>query len=62
MSSLSYRVSRRLCGEWAGGYAVVAHKILVSAPVPWIGDLGIGDGAWQNETYGSDVWQETGET
>ncbi len=22
---------------------VVAHKILVSAPVPWIGDLGLGD-------------------
>ena len=24
-------------------YGVVAHKILVSAPVPWIGDLGLGD-------------------
>ena len=22
---------------------VVAHKILLSAPVPWIGDLGLGD-------------------
>ena len=22
---------------------MVAHKILVSPPVPWIGDLGIGD-------------------
>ena len=42
MSSLSYRVSRWLCGEWAGGYVVVAHKILLSAPVPWIGDLGLG--------------------
>ena len=27
---------------WGGG-VVVAHKILVSAPVPWIGDLGLGD-------------------
>ncbi len=27
---------------WGGG-GVVAHKILVSAPVPWIGDLGLGD-------------------
>ena len=26
-----------------GGVVVVAHKILVSAPVPWIGDLGLGD-------------------
>ena len=25
---------------WGG---VVAHKILLSAPVPWIGDLGLGD-------------------
>ena len=25
------------------GVVVVAHKILVSAPVPWIGDLGLGD-------------------
>ena len=31
----SYRVG------WGGG--VVAHKILLSAPVPWIGDLGLGD-------------------
>ncbi len=22
---------------------MVAHKILLSAPVPWIGDLGLGD-------------------
>ena len=31
---------------WWGGVVVVvvvAHKILVSAPVPWIGDLGLGD-------------------
>ena len=27
---------------WGGG-GVVAHKILLSAPVPWIGDLGLGD-------------------
>ena len=27
-------------GGWGG---VVAHKTLVSAPVPWIGDLGLGD-------------------
>ena len=26
---------------WGG--VVVAHKILLSAPVPWIGDLGLGD-------------------
>ena len=26
-----------------GGGVVVAHKILVSAPVPWIGDFGLGD-------------------
>ena len=31
-------------GWWGGGVVVVvAHKILLSAPVPWIGDLGIGD-------------------
>ena len=24
-------MSRRLCGEWAGGYVVVAHVIIVSA-------------------------------
>ena len=33
----SYRV------ECAVGHVVVAHKILLSAPVPWIGDLGLGD-------------------
>ena len=36
----SYRVG------WGGGVVVVvvvAHKILVSAPVPWVGDLGLGD-------------------
>ena len=34
----SYRVG------WGGVVVVVvAHKILVSAPVPWIGDLGLGD-------------------
>ena len=26
-----------------GGAGWVAHKTLVSAPVPWIGDLGLGD-------------------
>ena len=32
----SYRV-----GWWGGVVVVVvAHKILLSAPVPWIGDLG----------------------
>ena len=36
MSSLSYRM------ECAVGYVVVAHKILLSAPVPWIGDWGLG--------------------
>ena len=36
MSSLSYGVSSRLCG------GVVAHKILLSAPVPWIGNWGPG--------------------
>ena len=31
------------CG-WGGVVVVVvSHKILVSAPVPWIGDLGLGD-------------------
>ena len=33
------------CLKVMGGVVVVvvAHKILVSAPVPWIGDLGLGD-------------------
>ena len=34
------------CSKVIGGVGwggVVAHKILLSAPVPWIGDLGLGD-------------------
>ena len=30
-----------MCSWPCGG--VVAHKILLSAPVPWFGDLGLGD-------------------
>ena len=37
-------MSRRLCGEWAGGYVVVvAHVIIVSAPVQRIGFWGFSD-------------------
>merc|ERR1711911_351180 len=32
----------KVMGWWWGG-GVVSHKILLSAPVPWIGDLGLGD-------------------
>ena len=31
---------------------VVAHKILLSAPVPWIGDLGLGDWGLGLDNYG----------
>ena len=32
----------KVMGWWGRVVVVVAHKILVSAPVPWIGDLGLG--------------------
>ena len=51
LKSYWVEMSRRLCGEWAGGYVVgwVAHGILLSAQVPsvltlglWTWDFGLG--------------------
>ena len=39
-------MSRQLCGEWADGYVVVAHLIIVSAPDQRIGFLGFLDLVW----------------
>ena len=56
-------MSSRLCGEWAVGYVVVAHVILVSDPVPiglWIFDcLGLGIMIGSRGTgLGTVAWQK----